>query len=165
MYGIKRVSETMTTTHEQIRITKHDDHYRATVYVGDRLSMYSEGDTEQSARLSLLDRLITEDDGDIHLSGPIVQELIEHANNRAKHYIVKSVCEAWAAIRHTDNALTVNLGDGYSALETAAQIVCGGAEVELKVVDGWPALALVLRTVRDAYPEQSEIHQRLNRLL
>lgn len=155
----------MTTTHEQIRITHHTDHYRATIYVGDRLSMYADGDTEQSARLSLLDRLITEYDEDIHLSGPIVQELIEHANNRAKHYIVKSVCEAWAAIRHTDHATIVNLGAGYSAIETAAQIVCGGAEVELKVVDGWPALALVLRTIRDAYLPQSEIHQRLNRLL
>ena len=155
----------MTTTHEQIHITHHTDHYRAMIYVGDRLSMYADGDKEQSARLSLLDRLITEDDGDIHLSGPIVQELIEHASNRAKLHIVKTVREAWSAIRHTDNAMTVNLGAGFSAFETAAQIVCGGAEVELKVVDGWPALALVLRTVRDAYLPQSEIHQRLNRLL
>lgn len=155
----------MTTTHEQIRVTHHTDHYRATIYVGDRLSMYADGDTEQSARLSLLDRLITEDDEDIHLSGPIVQELIEHANDRARLSIVRSVREAWSAIRHTDNALTVNLGAGFSAIETAAQIVHGGAEVKSLTVFQCPPLTTVLRTVRDAYHEQSEIRQRLDRLL
>ena len=154
----------MTTTHEQIYISNQHDHYKASIWAG-RQFVIAEGDTQDSARLSLLDRLITEDDEDIHLSGPIVQELIEHANDRAKLHIVRSVREAWSAIRHTDNALTVNLGAGFSAIETAAQIVHGGAEVKSLTVFQWPPLTTVLRTVCDAYPEQSEIRQRLNQLL
>jgi len=153
----------MTTTHEQIRITKPGNHYRAVIYFANRQPISAEGDTEQSARLSLLDRLITEDQEDITLNGPIVQDLIEHANKRAQLYLVKSVREAWSAIRHTDNATDVSLG--YSAIETAAQIVLGGADVSREWVERWPSLTLVLRTVRDAYQEQSEIYRRIDSLL
>jgi hypothetical protein len=152
----------MTTTHK-VEITLYTDHYRATLYPYDWPWLYAEGDTQDSARLSLLDRLITEDQEDITLSGPIVQELIEHANDRAKLHIVQSVREAWSAIRHTDNATDVTRG--YSAIETAAQIVLGGAEVSREWVEQWPSLTLVLRTVRDAYCEQSEIYRRIDSLL
>lgn len=149
-------------THK-VEITLHTDHYRATLCPYDWPWLYAEGDTQESARLSLFDRLITEDDETIKLSGPIVQELIEHANNRAKLHVVKSVCEAWAAIRHTDNPTDVTRG--YSAIETAAQIVLGGAEVSREWVEQWPSLTLVLRTVRDAYQEQSETYRRIDSLL
>jgi len=149
-------------THK-VEITLHTDHYRATLYPYDWPWLYAEGDTQDSARLSLLDRLITEDDDSIRLSGPIVQELIEHANDRARLSIVRSVREAWSAIRHTDNATDVSLG--YGAIETAAQIVLGGAEVDRDWVAQWPSLTMVLRTVRDAYSEQTEIHRRINSLL
>ena len=149
-------------THK-IEITLHTDHYRATLYPYDWPWLYAEGDTEDSARLSLLDRIITEDDDSITLSGPIVQELIEHANDRARLSIVQSVREAWSAIRHTDNPTDVSLG--YSAIETAAQIVLGGAEVSREWVEQWLSLTLVLRTVRDAYQEQTKIYRRINGLL
>ena len=173
MYGVKRVSETMTTTHEQIRLTKHDDHYRATVYVGDRLSMYSEGDTEQSARLSLLDRIITEDGEDIKLSGPIVHDLIAHANQRAKTAMITTVREAWSAIRHSDNATNINAR--FNAIETAAQIVYGGVEVDTKFIDGWPSLSMILSMMCDAHhpknesewndPRLSSVYNRLSQML
>ncbi len=154
----------MTTTHK-VEITLYTDHYRATLYPYDWPWLYAEGDTQDSARLSLLDRLITEDDDSITLSGPIVQELIEHANKRAQLYLVKSVREAWSAIRHTGEANIVNFGAGMNAFEMAAQIVHGNANVDSATVFQWPPLTTILRKVRDAYPEQSEIHQRLNQLL
>jgi len=152
----------MTTTHEQIYISNQHDHYKASIWAG-RQFVIAEGDTQDSARLSLLDRLITEDDEDIHLSGPIVQELIEHANNRARLSIVRSVREAWSAIRHTDNATDVTRG--YSAIETAAQIIHGGAEVSREWVEQWPSLTQVLRTVYYTQPEQSTLRKRLYGLL
>lgn len=142
------------TTAIAIAITKHQDHYRATVYINNCEYMFAEGDTEQSARLSLLDRLITEDGDDIHLSGPLVHELFVHANQRAKTAMVTTVREAWSAIRHSKNATIIN--PSFSAIETAAQIVYGGVDVDTAFIDGWPSLSMILSMVRDAYHPKNE---------
>lgn len=143
----------MTTTHK-VEITHHTDHYRATLYPYDWPWLYAEGDTQESARLSLLDRIITEDSEDIKLSGPIVYDLIAHANQRAKTAMVTTVREAWSAIRHSDNATNINAG--FSAIETAAQIVYGGVDVDTTFIDGWPSLSMILSMVRDAHQPKNE---------
>ena len=72
MYGVKRVSETMTTTHEQIRITKHGRHYGAALLVGERF-ITAEGDTKVSAHLSLFDCLVADGDPAIVISPDIAE--------------------------------------------------------------------------------------------
>ena len=101
-----------------------------------------------------MDRIITEDGDDIKLSGPIVFDLIAHANQRAKTTMVTTVREAWSAIRHSDNA--TNLNARFNAVETAAQIVYGGVDVDTNFIDGWPSLSMILRMVCDAHHPKNE---------
>jgi len=162
----------MTTTHEQIRITKHSDHYEACLWVGERF-ITAEGDTGVSARLSLLDRLITDDDPAIVISQDIAYNLAGTARVRADKQIVVPVWEAWNSIRHQPWRDTID--DEGTAIEVAAQIVYGKVDVEPKWIEQWPSLYLILTMVLDAYIPKSvidydnadniAIYDRLKRLL
>ena len=162
----------MTTTHEQIRITKHDDHYQASLWVGQRF-ITAEGDTKVSAHLSLFDRLVTDDDPAIVISPDIADEIAGTARLRADKRMVVSVWEAWNSIRHQPWRDTID--DEGTAIEVAAQIVYGKVEVEPLWIEQWPSLRLILMMVLDAYRPKSvtdydnadniEIYDRLNRLL
>ena len=155
----------MTTTHEQIRITKHSDHYEASLWVGQRF-ITAEGDTEQSARLSLLDEIVCCDDPSVVINNPRLEgEALHHARRRADLQLARSVRESWNMISRQSWAFDVPGGAGFDAIQTAAQIVHGGVNVDRAFIDGWATLAWILRSVSDAYPAQSEIRQRLDRLL
>lgn len=162
----------MTTTHEQIRITKHDRHYEASLWVGQRF-ITAEGDTITSTMLSLFDLLITDDDPAIVISPLIADELAGVARLRATKQIVVPVWEAWNSIRHQPWRDTID-SEG-TAIEVASQIVYGKVDVEPLWIEQWPSLSLILTMVLDAYTPKSvtdydnagniEIYDRLSRLL